>query len=256
MALLAGLSPLNRFLIFCVFGFVGFVGIGFFVAVTGMLFGIVPTSSTLTPVPDSGMPEIDIILDISGSMAGEIDGEVKLEIAKEILKSFIYNVTGSNIGLRLLGVTDCDTKQLITIGKNDPDAFVNAITPLQPSGLTPIELSLTEAKNDFKLNGKKAIILISDGQETCNGDPCKVAKEMANEGISVIHTVGFDLAEDGVQDLKCVAAATGGKYFDAKNKQQLLDAVNQSYVEITSSYCEELSNPISKYLCHFGGGRN
>jgi len=258
MAILSGLSPLNRFLIFCVFGFIGLVGLGLIVIVFGFLVGFSDSDTvsvaTLNTQSISSQPEINILLDISGSMDSEIDGEIKIEIAKEILKNFIYNVTGANIGLRLFGVNDCDTEQLITIGKNDPATFVNLITPLQPSGSTPIELALIAAQTDFKLGGKRAIILISDGQETCGGDPCAQAKKMAAQGISVIHTVGFDIAEDGVQDLKCVAEATGGKYFDAKNKEQLFYAINQSYADITSRDCTSISNPIGKYLCHFNIG--
>lgn len=240
-------------LIFCVFSLL-LVGSGIIINIFFMNNQILKPTNYETS--ESGLVEINILLDTSGSMSDSIDGQEKIVIAKELFRNFLISNNNANIGVRTFGGS-CESNILFPIG-NYPNKqiLIEKVNSLKAMGSTPIELALNKAKNDFKNSGKKAIILISDGKETCYGDPCKVAKELSKLGISAIYTVGFDIAEDGVQDLKCIAESTGGKYFEAKNKQQLINALNQSYNEIIGEKdCLNKSNIINRYLCYFTGGR-
>ena len=70
------------------------------------------------------------------------------------------------------------------------------------------------------------VVLISDGIETCEGDPCKVAADLVAKGLNVrVHVVGFDVDADAREQLQCIAEAGNGMYFDAQSAQALQQAV-------------------------------
>lgn len=70
------------------------------------------------------------------------------------------------------------------------------------------------------------VVLISDGKETCNADPCKLVKSLRQSGIRVqIHVVGFDVDKEEKKELLCIAEEGGGKYFSAGNANELNEAL-------------------------------
>jgi von Willebrand factor type A domain len=94
--------------------------------------------------------------------------------------------------------------------------------------LFPLGVSAAERVNvELILEGQhNMIILVSDGKETCQGDPCAVARSLHQAGIQVeINVVGFDVTADERQQLECIADAGGGKYFDARNTAQMKGAL-------------------------------
>jgi Ca-activated chloride channel family protein len=98
---------------------------------------------------------------------------------------------------------------------------------IQPKGKTPISRSLRKAADDLRYTEEKAtIILISDGKETCDPDPCGTAKQLKKEGIDFItHVIGFNVDKKTDKQLACIAHATGGEYFSAKNAKELNKAI-------------------------------
>ena len=185
---------------------------------------------------------IEIIFDSSGSMNESIQGKKKIDIAKEVFQDFIQDIPENiNLGLRIYGhrfPKDCtDTKLVIPIGIVNKEDFLSKIRGLKPTGMTPIALSLEEAGKDFEgLAGENTIVLISDGEETCEGAPCSVADDLAKSGIKVkIHTVGFALASESAKEqLECIALISGGKYFDAKDADGLKKSL-EAIKEITTT---------------------
>jgi len=176
--------------------------------------------------------DLEIILDCSGSMAGIVDGRSKMDIAKESLNSVVNSIPdGSYVGFRAYGhislrsQKDCTDSELIfPIKAINKQELISKINSLQPKGWTPIEYSLNQARNDFPVTQEygKVIILVSDGEETCGGDPCAAVKRMLNEGFQVtVNTVGFDVSDIAEQQLRCIAEATGGEYKSAKNAAEL-----------------------------------
>jgi len=165
---------------------------------------------------------------------GQIGGKAKIIIAKDALKSVVKGWNkNSELGLMAYGHRvkgDCsDIETLVPIGKVDKGKIVNAVMSISPKGKTPISGSLKKAANELKYTEDKAtIILISDGKETCDIDPCATAKELKKQGIDfVAHVIGFNVDKKTDKQLECIANATGGEYFSAKNAKELNSAVKE-----------------------------
>jgi Ca-activated chloride channel family protein len=177
-------------------------------------------------------PKAMIIFDASGSMWGQIDGINKIVIARDALKSVVQKwnpkvaLSLTVYGHRIKG--DCnDIQTIIPIGKVNKKQMVDTVFAIQPKGMTPIAKSLRQVANSLRqYEDQTTIILISDGRESCEEDPCATAKQLKAEGINfVAHVVGFNVDATTDKQLACVAKATGGEYFSAKNAAALNKAI-------------------------------
>ncbi len=177
-------------------------------------------------------PRAVIIFDASGSMWGQINGVTKIEIARDALKNVVKEWNPNvELGLTVYGHRtkgDCDDiETVIPVGKIDKDKFISTVMEIKPKGKTPISRSLKKVAEEIKYTEEKAtIILISDGKETCDPDPCGTAKELEKQGIDfVTHVIGFNVDKKTDKQLECIASATGGEYFSAKNAVALNEAM-------------------------------
>jgi len=175
-----------------------------------------------------------IIFDASGSMWGQINGVPKITIAKDALKSVVKGWNeNSELGLMAYGHRrkgDCsDIQTLVPTAKIDKNRIINAVMNISPKGKTPISRSLKKAANELKYTEDRAtVILISDGKETCDPNPCGTAKALKKQGIDfVAHVIGFNVDRRTDKELECIAKATGGEYFSAKNANELNKAVKE-----------------------------
>ncbi|MBS4220624.1 VWA domain-containing protein [Bacillus sp. FJAT-49711] len=181
---------------------------------------------------------VEIILDASGSMAETIDGKSMMEWAKESIRTFSANLPKeANVALRVYGhkgtgsdsdkKLSCSSSELLYEMQSYDDAKLNeALNQFQPSGWTPIAESLIQAKKDFaKFNGDKntnIIYLVSDGVETCDGDPVKAANELAASSVApILNVIGFNVDSEGQTELKKIAEAADGTYSTVRNVEQL-----------------------------------
>ena len=187
----------------------------------------------------ASMPEAMFILDASGSMAGPAGAQTKIEAAKSVLAQVVPAVAPEvKIGLAAYGhrqTNDCaDIEILIPPGGEDRAALLARIAAMQPKGMTPIAAAITQVAD--LLNARDAettIVLVSDGQETCGGDPCAVVKALKASGVNfILHVVGFDVTEADKAQLTCIAEAGGGKYFGAADAAGLLAALQTVSQEI------------------------
>lgn len=177
---------------------------------------------------------IEIVLDMSGSMWGQIDGRAKFEIAREIVAATVTELPSEiNVGVRVYSHRrgDCrDSELLGPIGRQDRKDLVDSITGIKPGkGKTPIGYSLQQVAEDFEgLSGNKSIVLVSDGLETCGGDPITAARALCEAGLGMqVHTVGFDVGNDSaaVEQLEAVAEAGCGQFVAASNADDLRHAL-------------------------------
>jgi hypothetical protein len=167
-----------------------------------------------------------LILDASGSMNAKLpNGEARIAIARRAAKGVAAQIPGqARLSLRLYGAQspanqkNCqDTHVGVPFGPAATlgEAVTRAVDDAKAQGYTPIAYSLQQAANDFPPDAKeRVIVLVSDGKETCQGDPVVAVKAFPARGITV-HTVGFIVDTTARMQLQAIAQATGGSYFDA-----------------------------------------
>ena len=177
-------------------------------------------------------PKAMIIYDASGSMWGQIDGVNKVVIARDALRSVVEKWNPRiELGLTAYGHRvkgDCnDIQTIIPIGHVNKRQMIDTVNAIMPKGMTPIAKSLRQVANSLRqYEDQTTIILISDGRESCDQDPCATAKQLKREGINfVAHVVGFNVDATTDRQLACIARATGGEYFSAKNAASLTRAI-------------------------------
>ena len=186
-------------------------------------------ASALGEVPKN----ILIILDSSSSMADPFEGSAKIDVAKDVLVNDVVDDIPADtlVGLRMFGQCDL-SRLLLPMGPLDRDALREQILAVDTGGPTPIAFTLERAREDLAdLPDAKLILLVSDGQETCWGDPVEVARDLMAEGYQLkIHVVGFALEGDDEArtQLRAIADAAGGLYFDARSREELRNALRLS----------------------------
>ena len=185
------------------------------------------------------MPEAMLILDASGSMLEAAGSQTKIAAAKSVLAQVVPAVAPEvKIGLAAYGhrrVDDCtDIEILVPPGTEDRAAVLARMAAMQPQGMTPISAAVTQVADLLKgRDAETTIVLVSDGQETCGGDPCATVKALKAAGVKfVMHVVGFAVTDEDQAQLACIAEAGGGKYFGAADAAALLAALQAVSAEI------------------------
>ncbi|MDH3638969.1 MAG: VWA domain-containing protein [Gammaproteobacteria bacterium] len=182
---------------------------------------------------------VEIVVDASRSMWGRMGGEPKMVVAKEILQDVSYWFPEDlNLALRAYGSTspsdnnDCaDSMLLVPFGEQNREPIRRAITGLRPLGQTPIAYALNQAARDFGTQqNDRAVVLVTDGIESCGGDPVQAARELHEQDI-MVHLIGFGLgnvADEDAASLRAVADASGGRYVNAGSAEELKNALAQT----------------------------
>lgn len=175
------------------------------------------------------------ILDASGSMWGQINGKPKITIAKEVMKKLIPELPGNGrIGLIAYGHRrkgDCnDVETLVRLGADHKQVVLGAVNGLNAKGKTPLTRSVNQAVEMLRSEeDASTVVLVSDGLESCGGDPCAAVKAAKGSGVKfVLHTVGFGLNKQESTQLQCMAKAGGGQYFQANSADELLKSTRKA----------------------------
>ncbi|MAG18414.1 MAG: hypothetical protein CL944_02990 [Candidatus Diapherotrites archaeon] len=176
---------------------------------------------------------VEIIIDTSGSMVERINGDTKMEIAKTSIINLVNNINEVDLGLRVLGQGELceDSELLVGVDKLDIARITDEVSELNPKGKTPLTQALRASIEDFPEAKEKAVILVSDGKETCEGNISETARELASQGV-IVYSVGFDIDEEGQEQLREISSRTGGKYFDARNPEELVDVLQKISQEL------------------------
>ncbi|MCA0059739.1 vWA domain-containing protein [Mesorhizobium sp. B261B1A] len=176
--------------------------------------------------------KVIIILDASGSMWAQIDGRPKLEIARESLRSVLQSVPADDeLGFMAYGHRkkgSCEDIQLIVPPQaGSASAISAAADSMKFLGKTPLTSAVKQAAEALKYTEDKAtVVLITDGLETCGGDPCALGKELESSGVDfTADVVGFGLTADEGKQIACLADNTGGKYIQASDEKALRQAL-------------------------------
>ncbi|MEO0816257.1 MAG: hypothetical protein AAFX86_03015 [Pseudomonadota bacterium] len=174
-----------------------------------------------------------IVYDSSNSMWGELaDTSRKYEAGRSALSTVLGDgIEGRDIAFRAYGhrrTDDCRDTELIvpfTSADSAQQPITDAVNAIRPTGRTPITHSLTEGLGDLN-GGPGDILLISDGIETCDADPCDLVRDWQTSGISIrVHVVGVGLNELERTAMACIAEESGGQYLDANSAGGFVDAL-------------------------------
>ena len=198
---------------------------------------------------DDVAPKVLLMLDSSGSME-DVDpsGETKMDAAKNALvHAFDTASSDVEVGLRVYGAdvdvnstsgSCADSRLAHPVGALDKAVLTNAVNQFHPRGSsTPIVYALKEGAKDLGDSGKRRIILVSDGEETCSSDPCGEVRDLVADGVSPqIDIVGFGVGDKVRQQLSCMAEAGGGSYYDAKDADSLEASLQQLGSETVHGY--------------------
>ncbi|SMO94476.1 vWA domain-containing protein [Melghirimyces algeriensis] len=214
-------------------------------------------------VPDSQEVNIMILLDSSGSMADKVKGGVKMDLAKKAVKNFSSNMPqGANVSLLVYGhkgsnakadkETSCASmEEVYPLGPYKTKTFQNSLDRFHPTGWTPLAGAMKEAKEKLSShvgsNVQNIVYVVSDGVETCDGDPVKAAEELNESNMeAVVNIIGFDVDNDGQKALQEVADAGGGNYQTVGSKVDLKEYFEGEYDRLYDQWGDWASDHYDK----------
>ncbi|MBT8443396.1 MAG: VWA domain-containing protein, partial [Gammaproteobacteria bacterium] len=181
---------------------------------------------------------VHLILDASGSMLQRMEGRRRIEIAKDVLTTAIKTQipAGTPTALRVFGhrtPNACETDLEIPLAPLDTQSTIDKIADIQARNLarTPIAASLAAARQDLRsASGPSLIVLVTDGEETCEGDPAAVIASLRESGAEVsLNIVGFAIDDQGLAaEFAAWAEAGGGRYLAANDTQSLAESVDNA----------------------------
>ncbi len=183
-------------------------------------------------LPSLAAEKTIIVFDASGSMWAQIDGKPRIEIARETISTVLAAMpVDRELGLMVYGHREkgscTDIELVVPPAAGTAAAISAAVNKISPKGKTPLSAAVKQAAEALKYTEEKAtVILITDGLETCDADPCALGNELEKSGVDfTAHVVGFGLTEDEGKKVSCLATNTGGKYIQASDAKSLTEAL-------------------------------
>jgi Ca-activated chloride channel family protein len=171
------------------------------------------------------------VFDASQSMYGRWQSDTKFDIAVKLFSNILDSlktIQNLELALRMYGhqkqfpPQDCnDTRLEVPFAKDNVNRIKHVLKTTIPKGTTPIAYALSQATKDFPPcdNCRNVVILITDGLEECNGDPCAVSLDLQKKGI-VLKPFIVGIGKDFKEQFDCV-----GTYFDASNEKEFRNAL-------------------------------
>lgn len=231
------------------------------------------------PAKVAAARNLEIILDVSGSMMSKLGKSTRIATARQVLHDVMAKLPDDfNVGLRVYAhrysfkdvKQSCtDTELLVPIQRLDRQRIQSSVDHLKPRGDTPLFYSLRQTPGDLKPAGGGSVIVITDGQETCSGDQEhtrqaaeETTRELKATGIpETVNIVGFTLQgtekKEAEQVMPPLAQATGGRYYYAEDGQALsralsLAALNKFPYEVLDTRGQQVAQgqagPLSEAL--------
>ncbi|QPC42938.1 VWA domain-containing protein [Kaustia mangrovi] len=199
--------------------------------------------TAITAGSAQAVDDVMVVFDGSNSMWGQIDGTAKIEIARDAMESLMGDWTDkTNLGLMAYGHRregDCtDIETLIAPGRVDRAAFLSRVRAIVPRGKTPLTSAIEQAAEELAYRDNPAtVVVISDGIESCNRNPCALADKLERSGIGfTAHVIGFGLGSAEEQaSLACIAERTGGRFIAAGNAGELNEALGEVSSAVASA---------------------
>jgi hypothetical protein len=192
---------------------------------------------TIEVIAASAMPAgsaVEVILDASGSMLQRIGKERRIDIARQTLTKLVTSTipAGTPFAFRVFGRMEdsCQSDLDVPLGPLNPQAVSARFASLEPKNgaKTAIGASLEQVASDLRtVQGERLVILLTDGEETCGGDPAAAIEKLKKAGTSVrVNIVGLAIDDPALAaTFRHWADAGSGAYFDAQGAAALNDAM-------------------------------
>lgn len=196
-----------------------------------------PGSLSVKRPADAAQPAVEIIFDASGSMGVPLpNGEQRITVAKRVLEELVTEVLpeGSPFALRAFGhvkPTTCDTRLEVPLGPLDRAAALKAVRAIEPKLLsqTPLAESLAAVAEDLARAGRsRTVILITDGEESCGGDPADAVRELRARHPLDLAIVSLGLEAEERERFEALAESVGASYVDVTTFEQLQASVDDA----------------------------
>jgi Ca-activated chloride channel family protein len=186
-----------------------------------------------------------IVFDASGSMAGNLGQGIMTEKprifeVRRALARVLPNVTQyRKVGLITYGpgpYRQCNVQLDLRPVTDATDPIMTVVSGLNPAGKTPLTEAVEQAADVLEHRKKPGVVvLLTDGEETCDRDPCALGKKLLETSSNLtVHVIGFQMknftwiGESSVLDVKCLAQETGGLYISAENEEDLVKAFQKT----------------------------
>lgn len=183
-----------------------------------------------------------ILLDASSSMLLESNGEQKMTTAKKAVKSFAQTIgNDSDVSLLVYGHKGSEAdedkqlsctgiEEVYPMGSYEKAEFQKSINAFESKGWTPLAAAIEKAdKMSQTYDSATTIYIVSDGAETCDGDPVAASKKLSANGHTV-NIIGFDVDAEAENQLKEVADAGNGEYFQADSPDDLKQTIEYEWL--------------------------
>lgn len=193
-----------------------------------------PTAGT-SQTQDVGTNHYALLLDASGSMAAAASTGTRMDEAKAAVKDFAGQLPGgSTVSLRVYGhegsnddsgkAESCAASEVVFEGaSSDHDGLSDAMEEVAPVGWTPLATAIEDAQGDIPAGATDSIVyVVTDGIETCGGDPVAAAQALAETDIQpVVNVIGFQTGDADQAALAAIAEAGGGEFTAAGSGAEL-----------------------------------
>lgn len=187
---------------------------------------------TATAAQDGGTL---LVIDGSGSMWGRFETpeekRAKIDVVRELVRPIIAGHTSARIGLQSFGHRrkgDCSDVEIIAAPSLERTNLLATLDKLNPRGKGPLAESVRQAAQSAATQRPSSVIIIGDGIDNCRQDACAAAAEFAKAAPGVpIHVIGLGVAPAEHPALQCIPAATGGKFYDARDPVALAAAISE-----------------------------
>ncbi|MFC4404982.1 vWA domain-containing protein [Gracilibacillus xinjiangensis] len=188
-----------------------------------------------------------ILMDASSSMLLESEGTQRMHIARKAVSSFAQTIgESSQVSLIAFGhkgddsdkgkdVSCSEIEEIYSLSDYDDEQFTQSVDSVEAKGWTPLAAAIEKVDElSSAIEGNVTVYIVSDGVETCDGDPVKAAESFAGKTENkTVNIIGFQVDAEAEAQLTKVAEAGQGEYFSANNGEELLSTIEYEWLPST-----------------------
>jgi Ca-activated chloride channel family protein len=217
----------------------------YLIGLAGLLAGSLAVSAAEEKKPAPCTEDAMIVFDASGSMSGNQtlgipNSRARIDEVRAALAQVLPSATQHRrVGLITYGpgpYNQCNVKLDLKPTPQAANLIMSAVNALVPAGKTPLTSAVEQAADVLNYRSKPGVIVVvTDGEETCGGSPCTLAKQLRLTGDQLtVHVIAFRYdgfswtGGNSVVDLMCLADETHGLYAKANSEEELVEALEKT----------------------------